>query len=240
MRDPTSLSGNPRWRRLARCTRFAGADPTHPADCQRHVQGLPGVPSLCAPQSHKCLFQELIPPTLPIVSVSKGIEVTSGQLMSEVIPSVLGKKQPTVYLSGRRFVRLGWCGVVKFGCPADEWAMAFPRCSARSRWLSTCQLRSAGLAAAAVRHCCMPHLGRRVTRCSCASVRCAAQLQCSACPAPVTWPEVGPRAPCKAPTCVMRCNLQGRSRVPGAHLQTCNLAKRPHVCRVATCRAQLC
>jgi glycerol-3-phosphate dehydrogenase len=37
---------------------------------------------------------------MPIISVSKGIEVTSGQLMSEVIPSVLGKKQPTVYLSG--------------------------------------------------------------------------------------------------------------------------------------------
>lgn len=67
------------------------------------------------PQSDCRLSQELIPPTLPIVSVSKGIEVTSGQLMSEVIPSVLGKKQPTVYLSGRRFVRLGWCGVVKFG-----------------------------------------------------------------------------------------------------------------------------
>ena len=53
---------------------------------------------LVAP-SPVCL-QELIPPTLPIISVSKGIEVTTGQLMSEVIPSVLGKKQPTVYLSG--------------------------------------------------------------------------------------------------------------------------------------------
>ena len=47
-----------------------------------------------------CSLQDLIPPGLPIVSVSKGIEVTTGQLMSEVIPSVLGKKQPTVYLSG--------------------------------------------------------------------------------------------------------------------------------------------
>lgn len=45
-------------------------------------------------------LQDLIPPGLPIISVSKGIEVTTGQLMSEVIPSVLGKKQPTVYLSG--------------------------------------------------------------------------------------------------------------------------------------------
>ena len=49
---------------------------------------------------HSPSLQDLIPPTLPIISVSKGIEVTSGQLMSEVIPSVLGKKQPTVYLSG--------------------------------------------------------------------------------------------------------------------------------------------
>lgn len=46
--------------------------------------------------------QDLVPPGLPIISVSKGIEVASGQLMSEVIPSVLGKKQPTVYLSGAR------------------------------------------------------------------------------------------------------------------------------------------
>lgn len=45
-------------------------------------------------------LQDLLPPTLPIVSVSKGIEVGSGQLMSEVIPSVLSKKHPTVYLSG--------------------------------------------------------------------------------------------------------------------------------------------
>lgn len=44
--------------------------------------------------------QELLPPALPIISVSKGIEVTTGQLMSEVIPSVLSKKHPTVYLSG--------------------------------------------------------------------------------------------------------------------------------------------
>lgn len=42
-----------------------------------------------------------MPPMLPIISVSKGIEVDSGQLMSEVIPSVLGKKHPTAYLSGK-------------------------------------------------------------------------------------------------------------------------------------------
>ena len=52
-----------------------------------------GPPFLSSPQ-------DLLPPSLPIISVSKGIEVTSGQLMSEVIPSVLSKKHPTVYLSG--------------------------------------------------------------------------------------------------------------------------------------------
>ncbi len=44
-----------------------------------------------------------MPPMLPIISVSKGIEVDSGQLMSEVIPSVLGKKHPTAYLSGKHW-----------------------------------------------------------------------------------------------------------------------------------------
>ncbi|PSC70634.1 glycerol-3-phosphate dehydrogenase [Micractinium conductrix] len=50
-------------------------------------------------------IKELLPPALPIISVSKGIEVTTGQLMSEVIPSVLSKKHPTVYLSGPSFAK---------------------------------------------------------------------------------------------------------------------------------------
>lgn len=50
------------------------------------------------------ILQDLLPPTLPIISVSKGIEVGSGQLMSEVIPSVLSKKHPTVYLSGKAWL----------------------------------------------------------------------------------------------------------------------------------------
>ncbi|KAL4423723.1 hypothetical protein ABPG75_001024 [Micractinium tetrahymenae] len=50
-------------------------------------------------------IKDLLPPTLPIISVSKGIEVGSGQLMSEVIPSVLSKKHPTVYLSGPSFAK---------------------------------------------------------------------------------------------------------------------------------------
>jgi hypothetical protein len=56
--------------------------------------------------------QELVPPSLPIISVSKGIEVSTGQLMSEVVPSVLGKKQRTVYISGeiKRHCLLQDCG----------------------------------------------------------------------------------------------------------------------------------
>lgn len=52
------------------------------------------------PAGPSSLLQDLLPPSVPIISVSKGIEVASGQLMSEVIPSVLSKKHPTVYLSG--------------------------------------------------------------------------------------------------------------------------------------------
>ncbi|KAI3428544.1 hypothetical protein D9Q98_007366 [Chlorella vulgaris] len=59
------------------------------------------------PVQHTRVFlegiKELMPPSLPIISVSKGIEVSTGQLMSEVVPSVLGKKQRTVYISGPSF-----------------------------------------------------------------------------------------------------------------------------------------
>ncbi|GAB4817175.1 hypothetical protein N2152v2_004221 [Parachlorella kessleri] len=50
-------------------------------------------------------IKDLLPPTLPIISVSKGIELSSGQLMSDLIPSVLGRKQPVVYLSGPSFAK---------------------------------------------------------------------------------------------------------------------------------------
>jgi len=48
-------------------------------------------------------IKEFIPPKLPIISVSKGIEVTTGKVMSDLIPSALGRKQPTVFLSGPSF-----------------------------------------------------------------------------------------------------------------------------------------
>lgn len=50
-------------------------------------------------------IKEFISPTLPVISVSKGIEVTTGKVMSDVIPSALGRKQPTVFLSGPSFAQ---------------------------------------------------------------------------------------------------------------------------------------
>jgi glycerol-3-phosphate dehydrogenase (NAD+) len=50
-------------------------------------------------------IKDLIDPTLPIISVSKGIEVTTGKVMSDLIPSALGRKQPTVFLSGPSFAQ---------------------------------------------------------------------------------------------------------------------------------------
>lgn len=49
--------------------------------------------------------KDLIPPNLPIICVAKGIEQSTGDLMSELIPSALGREQPTVYLSGPSFAK---------------------------------------------------------------------------------------------------------------------------------------
>ena len=47
----------------------------------------------------------MLPPDLPLISVSKGLEVSTGQMMSEIIPSALQRKQPAVFLSGPSFAR---------------------------------------------------------------------------------------------------------------------------------------
>lgn len=47
----------------------------------------------------------LVPPDLPIVCLSKGLEVESGLTMADVIPSALGRKQPCAFLSGPSFAR---------------------------------------------------------------------------------------------------------------------------------------
>lgn len=50
-------------------------------------------------------LQDVLPPDVPIISVSKGLEVGSGKMMSEVIPSALGRKQPAAFLSGPSFAK---------------------------------------------------------------------------------------------------------------------------------------
>jgi len=47
----------------------------------------------------------VLPPDVPVISVSKGLEVSTGQMMSEIIPSALQRKQPAVFLSGPSFAR---------------------------------------------------------------------------------------------------------------------------------------
>lgn len=50
-------------------------------------------------------MQDLLPPEVPIVSVSKGLEAGTGHMMSEIIPSALGRRQPCAFLSGPSFAK---------------------------------------------------------------------------------------------------------------------------------------
>lgn len=50
-------------------------------------------------------MQGIFPPDVPIISVSKGLEVGSGKMMSEVITDALGRKQPAAFLSGPSFAK---------------------------------------------------------------------------------------------------------------------------------------
>ncbi len=59
-------------------------------------------------QSSRAFLQgikEYLPASVPIICVSKGLEVGSGQMMSELIPSALERKQPAVFLSGPSFAK---------------------------------------------------------------------------------------------------------------------------------------
>ena len=53
-------------------------------------------------------IRSVLPIDVPIFSVSKGIEVDTGFLMSELIPSALARKHPTVFLSGPSFAKEVW------------------------------------------------------------------------------------------------------------------------------------
>ncbi|MEW5298431.1 MAG: hypothetical protein WDW36_001555 [Sanguina aurantia] len=50
-------------------------------------------------------IRELLPSAVPIICVSKGLEMGTGAMMSEVISSALERKQPAVFLSGPSFAR---------------------------------------------------------------------------------------------------------------------------------------
>ncbi|KAG1650514.1 hypothetical protein FOA52_005982, partial [Chlamydomonas sp. UWO 241] len=50
-------------------------------------------------------IRDLLPADVPIVCLSKGLEVGTGLLMSELIPSALEREQPAVFISGPSFAK---------------------------------------------------------------------------------------------------------------------------------------
>lgn len=50
-------------------------------------------------------LQDLLPPHVPIISVSKGLELGTGSMMSELIPQALGRRHPAAFLSGPSFAK---------------------------------------------------------------------------------------------------------------------------------------
>ena len=50
-------------------------------------------------------IKDTLPPNVPIICVSKGIEQTTGFLLSEVFPSALERPQPCVFMSGPSFAK---------------------------------------------------------------------------------------------------------------------------------------
>lgn len=47
----------------------------------------------------------MLPADVPIISVSKGLEVGTGKMMSELIVDVFGRKHPSVFISGPSFAK---------------------------------------------------------------------------------------------------------------------------------------
>ena len=58
-----------------------------------------------SPQQVPCCLQDLLPADVPIISVSKGLEVGTGKMMSELIVDVFGRKHPAVFISGPSFAK---------------------------------------------------------------------------------------------------------------------------------------
>jgi hypothetical protein len=70
-------------------------------------------------------IKDVLPPHVPIICVSKGLEVGTGKMMSEIITGALGRKQPAVFLSGPSFAK-----EVMDLCPTGVVAACKVRCSA--------------------------------------------------------------------------------------------------------------
>ena len=70
---------------------------------------------------------EHIPPTVPIVSTSKGLHTETLQVMSDLIPAALGRDQPTALFSGPTFARElleGWPTGAVAACRDEDVAVA--------------------------------------------------------------------------------------------------------------------
>jgi len=50
-------------------------------------------------------YRHLIPSTVPIISMSKGIHAETLQLMCDILADIFGKDQPTAYISGPSFAK---------------------------------------------------------------------------------------------------------------------------------------
>eukprot|EP01084_Bolivina_argentea_P254705 428264_1 len=80
----------------------ATVDPIEAMDGITHI-----IHAIPVQQSRKCLssIAKFIPPDVPILSVSKGLELSTLCLMSDVLEQTCGKGRPTAFLSGPSFAR---------------------------------------------------------------------------------------------------------------------------------------
>jgi glycerol-3-phosphate dehydrogenase (NAD+) len=74
------------------------------ADAQYAVHAVP----VQASREFLKRVRHLIREDIPLVCLAKGIEQTTGYLLSELIPSALERDQPTVFLSGPSFAKEVW------------------------------------------------------------------------------------------------------------------------------------
>jgi ornithine cyclodeaminase/alanine dehydrogenase-like protein (mu-crystallin family) len=71
------------------------------ADCEFIVHVIP----VQASPEYLDKIKHLIPPSVPIISASKGIHAQRLQYMSDLVPDILQRAQPTAFLSGPSFAK---------------------------------------------------------------------------------------------------------------------------------------